>query len=65
MDAKSVNLEMMKAGLAEVYRGKPAAGQNMTPYRKAEEVAKNAKRGVWGSGDKYVSSGEWRKAHGN
>jgi endonuclease YncB( thermonuclease family) len=31
VDGKSVNLEMIKAGLAEVYRGKPASGQNIDP----------------------------------
>lgn len=65
VDGKSVTLEMVKTGLAEVYRGKPVAGQNMEPYWKAEEEARNAKRGIWASGDKYVSPREWRKTHGN
>jgi micrococcal nuclease len=65
VDGKIVNLEMVKAGLAEVYRGTPAKGQNMKPYRKAEEEAKAAKRGMWVLGDKYVSPREWRKTHAN
>ena len=29
---KNVNLEIVKAGLAEVYRGRPAGGLNLEPY---------------------------------
>jgi endonuclease YncB( thermonuclease family) len=28
----NINLEMVKAGLAEVYRGRPAKGMDMDPY---------------------------------
>jgi len=59
---KNVNLEMVKAGYAEVYRGIPVAGFNSAPYWKAEEEARAAKKGMWAQGDKYVSPGEWRKA---
>jgi endonuclease YncB( thermonuclease family) len=48
---------MVKAGLAEVYRGTPAKGQNMEPYWKAEEEARKAGRGMWVLGDKYVTRG--------
>jgi micrococcal nuclease len=65
LEDKNINLQMVKAGLAEVYRGKPAAGQNMEPYWKAEEEAKIAKRGMWVLGSKYVSPQEWRRKHGN
>ena len=60
-DGNNVNLEMVKAGLAEVYRGTPASGLDMGPYWKAEEEAKAAKRGMWELGDKYVSPREWRR----
>ena len=56
---------MVKSGLAEVYRGTPAKGQNMEPYWKAEEEARKANRGMWVLGGKYVSPREWRKAHQN
>lgn len=61
LDGKNVNLEMVQAGLAEVYRGKPASGLDMEPYWKAEGDAKVAKRGMWVLGDKYVSPRDWRR----
>jgi micrococcal nuclease len=65
LDGNNINLEMVKSGLAEVYRGTPAKGQNMEPYWKAEEEARRAGKGMWVLGDKYVSPREWRKTHGN
>jgi len=58
---KNVNLEMLKAGLAEVYRGKPPRGFNLSPYLTAEAQAKSQKRGMWSQGDKYISPRDWRK----
>jgi endonuclease YncB( thermonuclease family) len=63
LNGRNVNLEMVQAGLAEVYRGKPAAGMDMGPYWKAEGEAKAAKRGMWQLGDKYVSPREWRRTN--
>ena len=65
MDGNNVNLEMVKAGFAEVYRGTPAPGQDVGPYWKAEEEARKAGRGMWVQGDKYVSPREWRKTNQN
>ena len=64
LDGKNVNLEMVKAGYAEVYRGAPAAGFDSAPYWKAEEEARTAKKGMWTQGMKYVSPREWRKIIG-
>jgi len=58
---KNVNLEMVKAGYAEVYRGTDAKGFDSAPYWKAEGEARAAKRGMWAQGDKYVSPREWRR----
>ncbi len=58
---QSVNLEMVKAGLAEVYRGRPAKGFNNEPYQEAEDEARKAGRGMWSLGDKYISPREWRR----
>jgi micrococcal nuclease len=63
LDGKNVNIEMIQAGLAEVYRGKPASGLDMEPYWKAEGEAKAAQRGIWVLGDKYVSPRDWRRMH--
>jgi endonuclease YncB( thermonuclease family) len=58
---KNVNLEMVKAGLAEVYRGRPPKGLDLEPYWNAETEAKKAGRGMWSLGDKYISPKEWRR----
>jgi micrococcal nuclease len=63
LNGTNINLEMIKAGYAEVYRGTPAAGFDSVPYWKAEEDARAAKKGMWAQGDKYVSPREWRKVN--
>ncbi len=63
VDGKNVNLEMVKAGLAEVYRGKPAPGFDNGPYVRAENEAHSAGKGMWSLGDKYTSPKSWRKTH--
>lgn len=63
VDDKNVNIEMLKAGLAEVYRGAPPSGQDMAPYWKAEKEAREAGRGMWVLNDKCVSPKEWRAKH--
>jgi endonuclease YncB( thermonuclease family) len=62
-DGKNVNLELVKAGIAEAYRGKQPKGFDITPYRLAEAEAKKAGRGMWSIGNKYVSPKDWRKMH--
>jgi endonuclease YncB( thermonuclease family) len=61
VDGNNVNLEMVKAGLAGVYRGKPAPGFANDPYQKAEDAARSEGKGMWSLGDKYVSPREWRR----
>ena len=58
---KNVNLEMIKEGLAEVYRGKAAKGLDLDPYWKAEAEAKKEMLNIWSLGDKYVFPTKWRK----
>ena len=58
-------IEMVKEGLAEVYKGKPAAGFDNRPYWEAEREARENKRGMWVQGDKYVSPKEWRRMNKN
>ena len=47
LKGKNINLEMVRAGLAEVYSGDPPMGLDLEPYRKFEEEARKAKRGMW------------------
>jgi endonuclease YncB( thermonuclease family) len=61
VNGKNVNLAMVKAGLAEVYRGRPAKGFNPQPYKTAEQEARKNKRGMWIQGEKYISPKDWRK----
>jgi len=61
LNRKNINLETIKAGLAEVYRGEPPKGFELGPYWHAEKVAREAKKGMWNQGDKYVSPKEWRR----
>jgi micrococcal nuclease len=61
LDGKNINLEMIKAGLAEVYHGLAPKGLNLSPYWQAEKEAREAKKGMWSQGDKYISPKEWRR----
>ncbi|PKN64132.1 MAG: hypothetical protein CVU57_16285 [Deltaproteobacteria bacterium HGW-Deltaproteobacteria-15] len=61
LDGKNINLEMVKVGFAEVYRGDPPHGFDRDPSRQAEEEARQAKRGMWVQGSRYVSPREWRE----
>ena len=63
LEGKNINLEMIRAGLAEVYRGKPPKGFDSKPYLQAEAEAKKTQRGMWSLGEKYISPKEWRKMH--
>jgi micrococcal nuclease len=60
-NGKNINLEMVKAGLAEVYRGKPARGMDLSPFWDAEKEAREASKGMWKLGEKYVSPRDWRR----
>ena len=62
---KNVNLEMLKEGLAEVFRGKIPAGLDLDPYWKAEAEAKEEMLNIWSLGDKYLSPRDWRKMKKN
>ena len=61
LDGKNINLEMVKVGLAEVYRGNPPKGLDIEPYWKAEKEAKTAMRGMWSLGNNYISPKDWRR----
>ena len=63
LDGISTNFEMVKSGLAEVYRAMPPKGFDITAYKEAEAEARKAKRGMWVQGDKYISPWEWRRRY--
>jgi endonuclease YncB( thermonuclease family) len=50
LEGKNINLEVVKEGLAEAYRGKPP-----------EREARAAKMGMWSLGNKYISPKDWRR----
>ncbi len=60
---KNINLEMIKAGLAQVYRGKRPKGLDSKRYFTEELKAKRINKGMWNQGDAYKSPWQWRKEH--
>ena len=58
----NVNLEMVKAGLAEVCRER-SAGNDIVLYRWAEADAQKAERGIWSLRKYYISPQDWRRKH--
>jgi micrococcal nuclease len=64
LDGKDINLAMIEAGLAEVYRG-PESGNPYKPqYQAVEETARSVKKGMWVQGDTYESPRAYRKRVG-
>ena len=63
LNGKNINLEMIRAGLAEVYRGGRPRGLNLDPFWLAEKEASEALRGIWSLGDEYISPREWRRMY--
>ena len=61
IEGRNVNLEMLRAGLAEVYRGKPPRGFNLNEYHQSELEARQSGVGMWAQGDRYISPRDWRK----
>jgi micrococcal nuclease len=59
----NINLELIKEGLAEVWREKSPEGLTIDSYLKTQEEAKRAERGIWSLGEKYVSPRDWRETH--
>ena len=61
LHGKNINLEMVKVGLAEVYRGLAPHKFDLNPYWQSEKEAREAKKGMWSQGGKYISPKEWRR----
>ena len=60
VEGQNVNLELVRGGFAEMYKGKPPKGLDVGAYAKAEAEARAAKRGVW-SLDAYESPKDFRR----
>ena len=59
----NINIEIINAGLAEVYRGVPAHNLKIDTYREAERMAKEAVKGIWELRDQYFSPWDWREIY--
>ena len=60
---RNINIEMIAAGLAEVYRGKQPQNLKISKYRDAERKAKEAVKGIWVLRDQYFSPWDWREIY--
>ncbi len=61
----NINIEMINAGLAEMYRGIPAQNLKITTYQDAERTAKKSVKGIWELRDQYFSPWDWRELQKN
>ena len=61
---EDINLAMVKAGLAEVYRGPPPEDLDLEPFWQAEKEVRALKKGMWVQEDSYVSPEAWRSKMG-
>jgi endonuclease YncB( thermonuclease family) len=59
-----INLAMIEAGLAEVYRGPESDNPYKRQYQAAEETARSARKSMWVQGDTYESPRAYRKRVG-
>jgi micrococcal nuclease len=64
LDGKDINLAMIGAGLAEVYRGSEAGNPYNQQYQAVEDTARSVKKGMWVLGDTYESPRAYRKRVG-
>ncbi|MFH1153722.1 MAG: thermonuclease family protein [Pseudomonadota bacterium] len=59
----NVNLELVRAGLAEVYKGTLPKGFDPGPYFHAQARAQHLALGMWSLGPRYESPKQWRHKH--
>ena len=59
-NGQDVNHAMIRAGLAEVYRGRTPEGFDKAPYRASETRVRREGRGMWRQGDAYISPIRWK-----
>jgi micrococcal nuclease len=61
LDGKDINLAMIEAGLAGVYRGPESGTPYKSQHQTAEEAERSVKKGMWVLGDKDESPRAYRK----
>ena len=59
----NINIAMIDAGLAEVYRGILPQNFEIGRYRDTERKAKDAVKGIWELRDQYFSPWDWREMY--
>lgn len=64
MDGRNINLGMIEAGLAEVYRGPEAGNPYQAPFQAAEAQARAATQGMRAQGERYESPRVYRRRVG-
>ena len=47
LEGKNINIEMIRAGLADISGEELPENLNIDPYHKAQKEARKAKRGIW------------------
>jgi endonuclease YncB( thermonuclease family) len=57
----NINLEMVRSGFAEVYRGKWPNKFDAGRYFQAEKRAQQSRKGMWIQGTAYKSPWQWRQ----
>ena len=61
LEGKNINLEILKAGLAEFDRSYKPQQFDPLPYQLAATAAKKSGEGMWSLGESYISPREWRR----
>jgi endonuclease YncB( thermonuclease family) len=64
LGTRNINLKMVEEGLARVYSKKLPKEFNIMPYEKAEKKAKDAGKGIWSLGDRYMNPKNRQNIHG-
>jgi endonuclease YncB( thermonuclease family) len=64
LNRKDINLTMIEADLAEMYRGPKSDNPYNRQYHTAEDTARSAKKSMWIQGNTYESPRAYRKRVG-
>lgn len=59
----NIGVQMIRKGMAEIYRGGLPEILDLKDYRRAEFQAKSSGLGMWNQGNAYISPREWRERY--